>query len=138
MFFREHRHLRLPRPRRDVPRNGSFFHRDNLEYHVSWLTLRFPWWAEPPGAYRCWRKQLSPGQFETFKNSEILKPSTFFKLCKILKCSKFENFSFFIVWTTFDLKFGLLANFHVECSAPGLKRRLGAEFPGDRFFRQHR
>ena len=41
-------------------------------------------------------------------------------------------------WAIFDLKIGLLAKNCVGCSAPGLKRSLVAEFPGDRFFREHR
>ena len=35
-----------------------------------------------------------------------------------------------------DLKFGYLAKNDVGCSAPDLKRRRGAEFPGDHFFRK--
>ena len=41
-------------------------------------------------------------------------------------------------WLIFGLIFGFLAKDYVECSAPVLTRRLGAEFPGDRFFREHR
>jgi len=39
-----------------------------------------------------------------------------------------------LFWAIFDLKIGLLAKNDVGCSAPDLKKRLGAEFPECMFF----
>ena len=68
-------------------------------------------------------------------------PGTFLNTSKLGDLDIFEHFIFLqflkiskLFLATFDFKFGLLAKFHVECSAPGLKKRLGAELSGDRFF----
>ena len=60
-------------------------------------------------------------QFSSFQKCQNFEFSDFSKICTNLDF--FKQF-----WTIFDLKFELLAKFHVGCSAPGLKRRLGDIF----------
>ena len=63
-----------------------------------------------------------------------------FKLLFFFNLSNFSNFSkngvLFWFWAIFDLKFGLLAENDVECSAPDLKGRLGVDFLVGTFFSQ--